>query len=165
VIYAVNIQGSSATTRTAPRRSVDLSAWPDLVVIYLGMQVRGLRGVATLLRIGRGLADLRKHPPEGLLAHETLLFGPLHLGMRQYWRDFEALERFTKQDPHRAWWVAFLKDNAGTGFWHETYSARRGIEAIYIGMPPRGLARFAPERVPQGPYMSARGRLESAGAT
>jgi hypothetical protein len=152
-------------TRSAPRRSVDLSAWPDLVVIYLGMRVRNLRGLATLFRIGRGLTDLRKIPPDGLLAHETLLLGPLHLGMRQYWRDFEALERVTKENPHRAWWLGFLKDNGGTGFWHETYSARRGIEAIYIGMPPLGLARFAPERVPQGPYMTARERLERAGAT
>ena len=146
----------------APRRSVDLSAWPDLVVIYLGMRARSLRGVATLFRIGRGLAALGKAPPDGLLAQEFMLFGPLDLAFRQYWRDFEAMERFTKDNPHRAWWVGFLKDNAGTGFWHKTYSARRGIEAIYIGMPPIGLASFAPERAPQGPFMTARGRLETA---
>ena len=151
--------------KTAPRRSVDLSAWPDLVVIYLGMRVRSFRGLATLARIGRGLADLRKSPPDGLLGQDSMLFGPLHLAFRQYWRDFDALERFTKENPHRAWWLEFLKDNAGTGFWHEAYSARRGIEAIYIGMPPLGLARFAPERVPQGPYMTARGRLQRAAAT
>lgn len=150
--------------RTAPRRSVDLSAWPDLVVIYLGMRVRGFRGLASLLRIGRGLAELRKSPPDGLLARENMLFSPLHPAFRQYWRDFASLERFTKQNPHRAWWLEFLKDNGGAGFWHETYSARRGIEAIYIGMPPLGLARFAPERVPQGPYMTARGRLEQRAA-
>lgn len=146
----------------AQRRSVDLAAWPDLVVIYLGMRVANLRGLATLFRIGRGLAALRRSPPEGLLAQEFLMFGPLHAGVRQYWQDFAALERFTKNDPHRAWWVGFLADNGGTGFWHETYSARQGIEAIYIGMPPLGLARFAPERVPQGPYMTARGRLKKA---
>jgi hypothetical protein len=150
---------------TAPRRSVDLAAWPDLVVIYLGMRVRNLRGLATLFRLGRGLTDLRRSPPDGLLAQEYMLLGPLHPAFRQYWRDFESLERFTKENPHRAWWLEFLKDNGGTGFWHETYSARRGIEAIYIGMPPLGLARFAPERVPQGPYMTARGRLERAGTT
>ena len=149
--------------RTPPsRRSVDLSAWPDLVVIYLGMRVRGFRGLATLLRFGRALSALQKTPPDGLLAHEFMVFSPLHVGFRQYWRDFETLEQFTKADPHRGWWVEFLKDNAGTGFWHETYSTRRGIEAIYLDMPPVGLARFAPARVPQGPYMTARGRLETA---
>jgi len=146
----------------APRRSVDLSAWPDLVVIYLGMRVRSLRGFLTLLRIGRGLSALERNPPDGLLAHEAMLFSPLHFAFRQYWRDFEALERFTKADPHRAWWVQFLKDNGGTGFWHETYTARRGMEAIYIGMPPVGFTRFAPEQTPQGPYMTARGRLPAA---
>ncbi len=83
----------------------------------------------------------------------------------RYWRDFATLERFTKAAPHRGWWAEFLKDNAGTGFWHETYAARGGMEAIYIGMPPTGLASFAPERQPQGPFMTARGRLESAAAT
>ena len=71
---------ASPTSTRARRRSVDLSAWPDLVVIYLGMQVRNSRGLA----------------------------------------------------------------------------------AIYIGMRPLGLATFAPERVPQGSYMTARGRLGSA---
>lgn len=80
----------------APHRSVDLSAWRDMVVIYLGMRVRSLRGALKLLRIGRGFSGA---------------------------------------------------------------CARRGIDAIYIGMPPVGLARFAPGRTPHGPNMTARGRL------
>jgi hypothetical protein len=59
------------------RQTVDLSAYPELVVIYLGM--------------------------------------------RQYWRDFEALERWARSEPHRLWWKQFLRDSGGTGFWHETY--------------------------------------------
>jgi hypothetical protein len=140
------------------RRSVDLSAWPDLVVIYLGMRVRSLRGIPTLLRTGRGISALVRDPPDGLLAHEGMAFSARHIAFRQYWRDFEALERFTKSQPHRGWWTDFLRDNQGTGFWHEAYSAR-GMEAIYISMPPIGFARFAPPRTPQGPYMTARGRL------
>ena len=34
------------------RRTVDLSAFPDLVVIYLGMRVNKPRGLRTLLRFG-----------------------------------------------------------------------------------------------------------------
>jgi hypothetical protein len=35
------------------RRTVDLSAYPDLVVIYLGMRVRTLYGLKTLIGFGR----------------------------------------------------------------------------------------------------------------
>jgi signal transduction histidine kinase len=42
--------------------------------------------------------------------------------MRQYWRDFESLERWTRTEPHRDWWKQFLRDTGGTGFWHELYS-------------------------------------------
>jgi len=37
------------------RRTVNLSAYPDLVVIYLGMKVNGIAGIKTLL--GFGLED------------------------------------------------------------------------------------------------------------
>jgi hypothetical protein len=38
-------------------------------------------------------------------------------------------------DPHRQWWQSFLKDSGGTGFWHETYFRRGGIEAIDDDIP------------------------------
>ena len=34
------------------------------------------------------------------------------------------------------------------------------MEAIYSGVPLIGLASFAPERAPIGPFMSARQRVE-----
>jgi hypothetical protein len=37
------------------RTTVDLSAYPDLVVIYLGMRVNSLRGIKTLARLGPGI--------------------------------------------------------------------------------------------------------------
>lgn len=42
----------------------------------------------------------------GLLLHENLLFSlmPPHGGIRQYWRDFESLERWARSEPHRIWW-------------------------------------------------------------
>ena len=141
------------------RLSVELSAYPDLVVIYLGMRAASWRGVPTLLRTGRQLGAMLRTKPEGLLGHENMLFSPRHLAFRQYWRDFDSMEHFTKAEPHRTWWTNFLRDPAGTGFWHETYSTGRGMEAIYINMPKIGFAAFAPPRSPQGPFMSARGRL------
>ena len=66
--------------------------------------------------------------------------------MRQYWRDFDALERWARADPHRGWWSQLLADPGGTGFWHETYCARGGMEAIYLELRshPLGLGAFAP---------------------
>jgi len=126
--------------------------------------VRRLRGWLGLLRIGRRLRPALAAEPDGLLAHEFLLFGVNHVGFRQYWRDLESLERFTRAEPHKIWWTEFLKDSGGGGFWHETYTARGGMEAIYLDMPaPIGFGKFAPERQPHGPFMSARDRLAARG--
>jgi len=141
------------------RRSVDLSPYPDLVMVLLGFRVRGLRGLLSVLRIGRGLKAITRDRPDGLLEENLFLWGINHVGIRHYWRDLESLERFTRSEPHIRWWRSFLKDNGGAGFWHEAYS-RQGIEAVYLDMPPLGLAKFAPERTPTGPFMTTRGRIE-----
>jgi hypothetical protein len=141
------------------RRSVDLSAYPDLVVVYLGFRVTRWRGLLALMGLGRSIAGAVRGQPEGLLAHENLMFGLNHVGMRQYWRDLESLEPFTRSEPHRTWWRAFSRDSQGSGFWHEAYM-RGGMEAIYVGMPaPVGFGLFAPERVPDGAFLSSRQRL------
>lgn len=115
------------------RRTVDLRAYPDLVVMYLGMRVNTWTGLKTLLGFGPRIDAAVKARPDGLLVHENLIFSliPPHAGMRQYWRDFDALERWARSAPHRDWWQKFLKDSGGTGFWHETYFMRGGIEAVY----------------------------------
>jgi hypothetical protein len=80
--------------------------------------------------------------------------------MRQYWRDLDSLERWTRSEPHRIWWHKFFKDSGGTGFWHEAYFMRGGIEAIYDDMPSLiGLARFAPVQPARGVMFSARRRV------
>ncbi len=141
------------------RSSVDLSGNPDLVVIYLGYRARGLKGARALLRIGRGLREIQRNPPPGLLAHEGMMFGLMHPGFRQYWRDWESLQAFTKAPRHAAWWRDFARDSSGGGIWHETYRLQGGMEAIYSGVPNIGFARFAPERAPTGPFMNARQRV------
>jgi hypothetical protein len=77
------------------RKTVDLSEFPDLVVVYLGMRVNTLSGLKTLLGFGPKISDSVGQKPDGLLLHENFSMSliPLHLGMRQYWCDFDALER------------------------------------------------------------------------
>jgi hypothetical protein len=79
--------------------------------------------------------------------------------MRQYWRDFESLERWARSLPHREWWQKFLRDSGGTGFWHEAYFMRGGMEAVYDDMVrDTGFLKFAPVRPARGRVFSARGR-------
>jgi hypothetical protein len=147
------------------RETVDLSAYPDLIVIYLGMRVRSPRGVVKFLKLGRGIQQSVDAAPDGLLLHENLLFfSPIHAGMRQYWRDYETLEAWTRTLPHQAWWRDFLRDSHGTGFWHELYAIRGGMEAVYDDMPkPLGFGTFAPRQPARGRMFGARGRLARDG--
>ena len=146
------------------RETVDLPGYPDLVVIYLGMKVNAIIGFKTMLGFGPKISAAVGAKPDGLLLHESFLFSVRHFGMRQYWRDFEPLEAWSRSEPHRQWWQEFLRDSGGTGFWHETYFRRGGMEAVYVDMEsPTGLARFAPVESARGPMFSARKRAGIAG--
>ena len=150
------------------RRTVDLSGYPDLVVIYLGMRVNALAGLKTIFGFGPKIAGSVAAQPDGLLLHESFLFSlfPPHGGMRQYWRDFESLERWARSDPHREWWRQFLRDSGGTGFWHEAYFMKGGMEAVYDDLVQDiGFLRFAPVETARGAMFSARGRAQRAGTS
>ena len=143
------------------RQTVDLSAYPDLVVIYLGMRVRTWRGILTLLGFGPKIQDGVAQKPDGLLLHENVLYSlfPPHAGMRQYWRDFDALERWARSEPHKLWWQAFVRNSGGTGFWHEAYFRRGGMEAIYDDVNKRiGFSAFAAVQPARGARFTARRR-------
>ena len=143
------------------RETVDLSAFPDLVVIYLGMRANSLKGISRIIKLGPQIDKSVREKPDGLLLHENLMFGlfPLHVGMRQYWRDFEALENWTRQMPHQQWWKDFLSNPGGTGFWHETYFKRGGMESIFDDIPtPTGFLAFGKRTAAKGPMFSARSR-------
>lgn len=149
------------------RQTVDLSAYPDLVVIYLGMRVNKLAGLKTVLGFGPRITNAVGEKPDGLLLHENIIYSifPMHAGMRQYWRDFETLERWSRSEPHMLWWKQFLRNSGGTGFWHETYFMRGGMEAIYDDVPvPFGLSAFAPVHPARGRMFGARARLNAGGA-
>ncbi|PWU06907.1 MAG: DUF4188 domain-containing protein [Terriglobia bacterium] len=146
------------------RETVDLSEYPDLVVIYLGMRVNRWQGFRTVLGFGPKIAGAVKAKPEGLLLHESVFYSLRHVGMRQYWRDFESLEMWSRSEPHRIWWQNFLRDTGGTGFWHEAYFKRGGMEAVYVDMhSPTGMARFAPVKDASGAMFTARKRAGRSG--
>jgi hypothetical protein len=148
------------------RQSVDLSGYPDLVVIYLGMRVNRLTGLKTLFGFGPKISASVEAQPDGLLLHENFLFSlfPPHAGMRQYWRDMKSLLAWTRSEPHRQWWKSFLRDSEGTGFWHETYLITGGMEAIYDDVPqPIGFMKFAPVLTARGPMFGAAARSHHAG--
>jgi len=136
-------------------------------VVYLGMRVNRLTGLKTLLGFGPQIAKSASDRPDGLLRHENLMYSlfPMHVGMRQYWRDMEALLRWTRSDPHRVWWRNFLRDSGGTGFWHETYTRQGGMEAIYDDVPEAiGFMAFAPVVPARGAMFGAAHRAQREGA-
>ena len=118
----------------------------------LGGMKRGMPGM---------LKYLSEHPEKGFLGWQQLGF-TVNV---QYWRSFEDLERFAKDedDPHLSAWRAYWKRvgrSDRTGIWHETFLVRAGeYEAIYGNMPPVGLGR-ATELVPLSQDATARRRLK-----
>jgi hypothetical protein len=130
------------------------------------MRVNFLFGLKTAIGFGPKISKAVAAKPEGLLLHEPVIYSifPMHAGMRQYWRSFEDLERWARSEPHRLWWQQFLRDSGGTGFWHETYFIRGGMEAIYDDIHvPLGFSAFAPTSIARGPMFSARTRLHRSG--
>ena len=130
-------------------KTIDLSSYANLVVVYYGMPANNLRGFFKALGLRRMVQKaLDEDPPEGLLRNEflTYSFFPYHPGMRQYWRDFESLEKWARSSSHHLkWWKKFIKQPEGTGFWHETYCHQGGMEAVYNDMTiETGLMAFAP---------------------
>jgi hypothetical protein len=149
------------------RQTVDLSGYPDLAVVYLGMRVNRLYGLRTLFGFGPRISGAIAAHPDGLLLHESLVYSlrPVVVGMRQYWRDLDSLLAFARSEPHRQWWSGFLKDSGGTGFWHETYLMAGGMEAVYIDIPkPLGFQRFAPNQPARGPMFGSAARVGRGGS-
>ena len=56
-----------AKSTRVERRTVDLSRYPDLVVVYLGMRVNRLAGLKTLIGFGPRIAKSGEAQPDGLL--------------------------------------------------------------------------------------------------
>lgn len=81
--------------------------------------------------------------------------------MRQYWPHFDSLERWARSEPHQLWWQDFVRDSGGTGFWHEAYFVRGGMEAIYDDINEKiGFSAFAPIQPARGAMFSTRKRVQ-----
>jgi hypothetical protein len=151
--------------RRPDRSTVDLSDYPNLVVIYLGMRAHHWSGVKTMIKF---LPQVRKavmEQPDGLLLNDYWFYSPRHVGVRQYWRDFESLESWARTEPHSVWWRDFLRDPGGAGFYHEAYSRQGSMEGMYVEMKPGpfGFMRFAPVVPARGSMFSARQRAQIEG--
>ena len=144
------------------RMTVDLTDYPDVVVLYLGIKVNKLRGTGRVVKMRAQLNEMVKHPPDGMMAHESFWwsFFPLHVGFRQFWRDPDSLDRYAHTSEHRDWWSKFLGDGAAlTSAWHEAYFSGGGRDLLYTDMNNEvGWARFAPTLVARGQSYSSRGR-------
>ena len=142
----------------------------DFVVFIIGARIDFKHPIRSFKDLGgqRGMPAMLKYlmercPEKGLLGYEQV-------GLTttiQYWRSFEHLERFAKDDsdPHLAIWRSYWKRvgrSGRTGIWHETFLVRSGeYEAIYGNMQPRGLGK-ASELVTLREDSTARGRIKRA---
>ncbi|MBJ7356490.1 DUF4188 domain-containing protein [Nocardioides sp.] len=143
----------------------------DFVVFLIGARLDALHPIRSLRDLGgmRGMPYMLKYlserPEKGLLGYET--YG-LTMNV-QYWRSFDALERFARDDgdPHLAVWRRYWKRvgrDPRSGIWHETFLVREGeYEAVYGNMPAHGLAK-ASVVVPVDADSRARRRLRRSGS-
>ena len=151
------------------RITVDTDAYPELVFIELGMSPNNLLGYFTVLSVLPGIR--RSTKAEGLLAHNlgVIMKGLRpHFIIRQYWRSFADLERYARGDgTHKSWWREMVQDTRHTTIWHETYSIKGGVDAIYGTTGKNygavGLAAFAPRIDARGSAYSARKRMHAEG--
>jgi hypothetical protein len=143
----------------------------DFVVFLIGARFSKLQFLKSLADLGgrRGMKHMLDYlvarPEKGLLAYEMGL--PTIV---QYWRSFEQLEAFAKDndDPHLDVWRQYWRRvgrSGRTGIWHETFLVKAGqYEAVYGNMPPHGLGK-AGRLVPVSEASSARERLGALSAT
>lgn len=119
------------------------------VVFIIGMRINKIRAVNKWLPVARAmppmLETLEQHPEKGYLGGEQFLFWR-GVGLIQYWRSFEDLDRFARNpaDPHLAAWKRFnqaVGTGGEVGIFHETYLVGSGqYECVYGNMPRFGLA-------------------------
>jgi hypothetical protein len=141
----------------------------DFVVFLIGIRINKPWKIHKWLPVFRAmprmLKELASQPDSGFLGAESHGFM-----LVQYWRSFEQLERYSRRPDAQHWpaWVAFNKrmgrSRGDVGIWHETYRISAGqYEAIYSGMPARGLGRVGRLVPARERFESARGRLGAGG--
>jgi hypothetical protein len=142
----------------------------DFVVFLIGIRINKPwklhKWLPVFFAMPRMLKELGARPDSGCLGSESAGFTVV-----QYWRSFEALEAYAR-DANRGHWPAWLdfnkrmgKSRGDVGIWHETYRIRaREYEAIYSGMPPRGLGKVGTLMPARMRFDTARGRMGATAA-
>lgn len=132
----------------------------ELAVFLIGMRIRKLhrpdawgptiaamRPMLTELHTNKAQADAGEATWWGFYDARTVLDGrgPTVI---QYWRSVEDIYAYAQATSlaHRPAWKAFharaRSAQGAVGLWHETFAVPAGgHEALYIDMPPFGLAR------------------------
>jgi len=137
----------------------------DFVVFLIGARINKFwkihKWLPVFLAMPRMLRELEAQPASGFLGHT--------MGLNvivQYWRSFEHLETYARNQDQQHWpaWVAFNKrvgnSRGDVGIWHETFQVRAGeYETVYSGMPPFGLGKIGRLVPASGRRESARGRM------
>ena len=110
------------------RYMADVSRLGDEVVVFvIGMRINKPLKVGlwwpVFTAMGRMLKYLAERPEKGLLAYRV---SAMPLFVVQYWRSFDDLERFARNDddPHLEPWRRFNRKvgkSGDVGIWHETY--------------------------------------------
>ena len=137
----------------------------DFVVFLIGMRVNRPwklhKWLPVFFAMPRMVRELERNPASGFLGH-IMAIGVIV----QYWRSFEHLEAYARDQDQSHWpaWVNFNRRVARTrndvGIWHETYRVRAGeYECVYSGMPPHGLGKAAVIVDAVGRFDTARGRM------
>jgi hypothetical protein len=143
----------------------------EFVVFLIGMRINKPWKLGSWLPVARAmpkmLMELARQPELGLL-HARNHFGFPNLMVVQYWRSFEHLEAYARNQTaaHLPAWQAFNKmvgSNGDVGIWHETYLVQPGrYEAIYNNMPRYGLGAAGQIVEATGHRKEARQRMRAA---
>ncbi|MEH1888798.1 MAG: DUF4188 domain-containing protein [Nostoc sp.] len=138
------------------------------VVFLIGMRINKFfafsKWIPTARAMSPMLRSLNQNPEKGFLGGETFVYWP-GVGLIQYWRSFEDLERFARNpaDAHLEAWQRFnqaIGADGSVGIWHETYLIEPGrYEAVYGNMPVFGLAAATKHVPAMGRKETARRRL------
>ena len=139
----------------------------EFVVFLIGMRINTLWKVHKWLPVYKAMQkmikELKQNPELGFISHE-LWTGRTSI-MVQYWKSFEHLENYAKNNDseHVPAWLEFnnkIRASGDVGIWHETYLANKGsYECVYTNMPRFGLGKVGKLILAEGKYHSAGGRL------
>ncbi|KKB73675.1 MULTISPECIES: DUF4188 domain-containing protein [Bacillus] len=127
-----------------------MTADPDdeVVVFVIGMRINKWHAVhkwwPVFTAMSPMIRELYKNKDSGFLSMETSInFRTIFL--IQYWRSFEALTIYAKEEKHMTAWRNYYQKSAASGavgIYHETYTVPKGrYETFYHNMPLFGLAK------------------------